>query len=134
MKLDGNDTTRRKMNRDGSCLVQTVATRFLARDGIEAIWLLHLSATQAHSDGYADAAKLMLEIADTAERLWLMRVQPTFRFSDRVHGRLGKRKHTASATRRGAVRTRPRHQNKSGDREDEHSKAVRYQSRRSGGQ
>jgi hypothetical protein len=75
MKQEGDDTTRRGMNRDGSCLVQKAATRCLDRDGIEAIWLLHLSATQAHSGGYADAAKQMLEIADTAERLWLARVQ-----------------------------------------------------------
>jgi hypothetical protein len=61
------------MTSNPSCIVQKFAVAQLNREGLGAIWLLHLSATQAH-DGYAHAAKLMLEIADTTERLWSARV------------------------------------------------------------
>jgi hypothetical protein len=73
MKQNGNDTARYGNKSNTSTVVEKVAAAQLNRDGVEAIWLLHLSATQAHVDGYAHAAKLMLEIADSAERLWLAR-------------------------------------------------------------
>ena len=81
MKQNGNDTARHGITSNASSVVEKVATAQLNREGVAVIWLLHLSATQAHFDGYANAAKLMLEVADAAERLWLGRMQ------DEVHGR-----------------------------------------------
>jgi hypothetical protein len=43
----------------------------LAREGIAAIWVLHLSAAKAYRDGYRAAAASINEIADAAEREWL---------------------------------------------------------------
>jgi hypothetical protein len=40
----------------------------LARDGIAAVWQLHLAATKAHQDGHRAAAALIIEIADAAQR------------------------------------------------------------------
>jgi hypothetical protein len=74
MKQNGDDTARYGMTGNAASVVEKVAAAQLNRDGIGAIWLLHLSATQAHFEGYAHAAKLMVEIADTAERLWLARM------------------------------------------------------------
>jgi hypothetical protein len=60
MKQNGDDTARYGITSNASPVVEKVATAQLNRDGVAAIWLLHLSATQAHVDGYANAAKLML--------------------------------------------------------------------------
>jgi hypothetical protein len=43
----------------------------LARDGIAAIWGLHLSAALAYRDGRKAVAAGVIEIADAAEREWL---------------------------------------------------------------
>ena len=43
----------------------------LARDGIAAIWGLHLSAALAYQDGHEGVAAGVIEIADAAEREWL---------------------------------------------------------------
>jgi len=75
MKQNGDETARYGNNSNASSVVGKVATAQLNREGVEAIWLLHLSATQAHVDGYAHAAKLVLEIADSAEPLWLAKAQ-----------------------------------------------------------
>jgi hypothetical protein len=47
------------------------ALTLLARDGIAAIWVLHLSAAKAYRDGHKAAAAGIIEIADAAEREWL---------------------------------------------------------------
>ena len=47
------------------------ALTILARDGIAAIWQLHIAAADAHQTGYPAAAAAMLEIAETAEAAWL---------------------------------------------------------------
>src|SRR5580704_1347394 len=74
MKQNGDETARYGNNSNTSSVVEKVAAAQLNRDGVAVIWLLHLSATQAHVDGYAHAAKLMLEVADAAERLWSSRL------------------------------------------------------------
>jgi len=48
----------------------------LAREGIAAIWTLHLAAAKAYGDGYKAAAVSIIEIADAAEREWLYRANP----------------------------------------------------------
>jgi hypothetical protein len=48
----------------------------LAREGIAAIWSLHLAAARAHRDGHKAMAATIIEIADAAEREWLRRVKP----------------------------------------------------------
>jgi len=42
-----------------------------ARDGIAAIWQLHLAAAEAHRTGHPSAAASILELADAAEEVWL---------------------------------------------------------------
>jgi len=43
----------------------------LARDGIAAIWNLHVAAAEVHQIGYPHAAQAILEIAEAAEAAWL---------------------------------------------------------------
>lgn len=45
----------------------------LARDGVAAIWVLHLSAARAYREGRKATATTLVEIADAAEREWLKR-------------------------------------------------------------
>lgn len=55
---------------------ENLALRMLARDGIAAIWTLHLAAARAYRDGNKAMAATILEIADAAEREWLRRSNP----------------------------------------------------------
>jgi hypothetical protein len=52
-------------------LPEKLALSVLARDGIAAIWQLHVSAAEAHRSGYPRAAASILEIADAAKEAWL---------------------------------------------------------------
>jgi hypothetical protein len=52
---------------------ENIAMTMLARDGIAAIWMLHLSAAKAYRDGHKLAAAGIIEIAEAAEREWLRR-------------------------------------------------------------
>jgi hypothetical protein len=52
-------------------LAEKLAAKLLARDGISAIWQLHVAAAAAHADGYRHAAETVLEIAEAAERTLL---------------------------------------------------------------
>jgi hypothetical protein len=45
----------------------------LNQDGLAAIWQLHLSAAKAYRNGNGLAARLILDIADAAELVWLRR-------------------------------------------------------------
>src|SRR5215831_3888042 len=56
-----------------SVRVHSLALKMLARDGIAAIWVLHLSAARAYREGRKAAAAAIIEIADAAEREWLRR-------------------------------------------------------------
>jgi hypothetical protein len=55
---------------------ENLALTMLARDGIAAIWTLHLAAARAYRDGHKSAAVAIIEIADAAERQWLLRAYP----------------------------------------------------------
>ncbi len=46
-----------------------VALDLLARDGIGVVWKLHLDAANAYRGGYPRGAQILIETADTAERL-----------------------------------------------------------------
>jgi len=63
-------------------LTEKLATSILAREGVAAIWALHVAAADAHRTGHARAAAAILEIAESVENKWL---------SERGHlwGRLG---------------------------------------------
>src|SRR3979411_1949739 len=50
---------------------EIIALSLLARDGIAAIWGLHLSAALAYRDGRKAVAAGGIEIAGAAEREWL---------------------------------------------------------------
>jgi hypothetical protein len=48
-------------------LTKRIAVSILAREGIEAIWKLHVAAGEAHRTGHARAAAAIVEIAEAAE-------------------------------------------------------------------
>jgi hypothetical protein len=48
-------------------LTEKLALMILARDGIAAIWQLHMAAADAHQTGHRAAAGAILEIAEAAE-------------------------------------------------------------------
>ena len=52
-------------------LSERLALSILARDGVAAIWQLHLAAADAHRTGHPSAAASVVEIADAAEEAWL---------------------------------------------------------------
>jgi hypothetical protein len=55
---------------------ENLALTMLARDGIAAIWTLHLAASDAYRDGHKAVAVPIIEIADAAECEWLRRTNP----------------------------------------------------------
>ena len=52
-------------------MTEKLALTILARDGIAAIWQLHMAAADAHQTGHPAAAAAILEIAEAAEAAWL---------------------------------------------------------------
>jgi hypothetical protein len=52
-------------------LTEKLALMILAREGIAAIWQLHLAAVNAHQTGHPAAADAMVQIAEAAENAWL---------------------------------------------------------------
>jgi hypothetical protein len=50
---------------------EIIALTLLDRDGISAIWRLHLSAALAYRDGHRSVARGIIDIADAAEREWV---------------------------------------------------------------
>jgi hypothetical protein len=48
-------------------LTKRIASRILAREGIAAIWTLHVAAAEAHRTGHLQSAAAILEIAEMAE-------------------------------------------------------------------
>ena len=52
-------------------LAKSLALSMLARDGVSAIWQLHLAAAEAHRTGHRGAAASISEIAEAAEQAWL---------------------------------------------------------------
>jgi hypothetical protein len=57
-------------------LTEKLALSILAREGIAAIWQLHMAAADAHQTGHPAAAHAMLEIAEAAEAAWLRAEEP----------------------------------------------------------
>jgi hypothetical protein len=57
-------------------LLETIAMRLLARQGIGVIWQLHLRASASHRDGNWLSAAALIGIADAAERQWAARTGP----------------------------------------------------------
>jgi hypothetical protein len=55
---------------------ENLALTMLARDGIAAIWTLHVAAAKAYLDGNKGMAATILEIPDAAESEWLRRAKP----------------------------------------------------------
>ena len=55
---------------------ENLALSMLAREGIAAIWTLHLAAARTYRDEHKTAAAAIIEIADAAEREWLRRANP----------------------------------------------------------
>ena len=53
-----------------STVTDKLALTILARNGIGAIWRLHLAAAVVYRIGNPGAAAAILEIADAAERAW----------------------------------------------------------------
>jgi len=51
-------------------VVETIARRLLARQGIGVIWQLHLRASASHLNGNWLSAAALIGIADAAERQW----------------------------------------------------------------
>ena len=58
---------------NASTFAEKLAVRLLAREGVSAVWQLHIAAATAYRDGYTRAAETVLEIADAAERELLER-------------------------------------------------------------
>jgi hypothetical protein len=50
-----------------STFAENIARELLARDGVPAVWQLHLAAAKAYRDGFAIAAEALVMIADAAE-------------------------------------------------------------------
>jgi hypothetical protein len=55
----------------GGMGLENIARKILVREGVAAIWQLHLAAARAYRDGLNEAATGIVEIADAAEREWL---------------------------------------------------------------
>jgi hypothetical protein len=52
-----------------STFVEAVVQDLMERDGVAAIWKIHLAAAQAHRLGHDRAAEMLLGLADAAEEL-----------------------------------------------------------------
>jgi hypothetical protein len=52
-----------------------LALRMLAGEGITAIWELNVAAAAAYRRGQSNAAAMLIEIADAAEREWLLCIE-----------------------------------------------------------
>jgi hypothetical protein len=52
-------------------LTEKLALLMLAREGIAAVWQLHMAAADAHQTGHPAAAGAILEIAEAAEEAWI---------------------------------------------------------------
>jgi hypothetical protein len=48
-----------------------LASRLLAREGLAAIWDLHVAAAHAYRHGRLETAEALIALADAAERAWL---------------------------------------------------------------
>ena len=54
-------------------MAEKLARDMLARDGVAAIWELHIAALAAKDAGKLEVAASLVEVAEAAERLWAAR-------------------------------------------------------------
>jgi hypothetical protein len=52
-------------------MTEKLALTMLAREGVAAIWQLHLASAEAYRSGYPSAAASISEIAEAAEEAWM---------------------------------------------------------------
>jgi hypothetical protein len=52
--------------------VENIAFTMLERHGIAVMWELHLIAAKAYRQGSKASAAAIIEIADAAERMWML--------------------------------------------------------------
>jgi len=52
--------------------VENIAFTMLERHGIAVMWELHLIAAKAYREGSKASAAAIIEIADAAERMWML--------------------------------------------------------------
>jgi len=52
-------------------MAEKIAVSILTREGIAAIWRLHMAAADAHRSGHPRSAAAILEIAEAAEGAWM---------------------------------------------------------------
>ena len=52
-------------------VTHNLARSILAREGIAAVWQLHVAAPDAHRTGHPRSAAAILEVAEAAEEGWL---------------------------------------------------------------
>ena len=57
-------------------LTEKLAVSILAREGVAAIWELHVAAAEVHRTGHRKAAAAIVEIAEAAENKWLSARNP----------------------------------------------------------
>jgi hypothetical protein len=57
--------------RNARTLTKRIAVSILDREGVGAIWKLHVAAAEAHRTGHPRSATAILEIAEAAEAAWL---------------------------------------------------------------
>jgi hypothetical protein len=50
---------------------EKLASKMLARDGVGAIWELHILAANEYRKGRLETAEALIVLADAAEREWL---------------------------------------------------------------
>ena len=54
-------------------MAEKLARDMLERDGVAAIWELHIAALAAKEAGKLEVAASLVEVAEAAERLWAVR-------------------------------------------------------------
>jgi hypothetical protein len=52
-------------------MAEKIAVSILTREGIAAIWRLHMAAADAHRSGHFRSAAAIPEIAEAAEEAWM---------------------------------------------------------------
>ena len=54
-----------------STLTERIALSILNREGVAAIWMLHVAAAETHRTGHPRGADAIEEIAEAAEQAWI---------------------------------------------------------------
>jgi hypothetical protein len=67
-----------------STLTERIALSILDREGIAAIWPLHVAAAEAHRTGHPAAAAAILEVAEAAEKAWISATERVMANGDRA--------------------------------------------------